>query len=478
MFGSPELKGAPLSSSSSDEVGHQVAQYRHKEPTIRGQALFVKSGKPLAPSETRRLVADAWGLPAPNLVVNLDAGGAHPATLVNKLLLDKSITGASFEKWRASSAQQVAQRRARAASEEKVEVAEMEEDVINELMLQKLTGVFAAVLDAAKLSNNWILVDRTTSSSATAELLLELAIEQTNTRPTIVVVDSVERLRAYDCDESAAQVAAIDALEACSRPLVADGGDALAAFAPLYEPSDFKQWASFVGRPPPCEPDPAHVREDVMDEIRATDSERARRAKKWASVVDKRKWMYYYQSATFGSGTHYVFLRSPSGGDTFPLEAAFPMGSVVAHGGTMAYKRIRAQIQTGNPMVMLYNSGGVTQAFASLHRAMLSDKAGGGGGAAEARAPLLAGAGADGGAIGEKPEDRSGMLLSQIEFVSTENWVKTFGLPEIMVRLCPSSSGHARTPLTFLPPARDVPPARRFSRSCTSARRASSRSRS
>ena len=84
-----------------------------------------------------------------------------------------------------------------------------------------------------------------------------------------------------------------------------------------------------------------------------------------------------WQKTTFGSGTHYVFLRSPSGGDAFPLDAAFPMGSVVAHGGTMAYKRIRAQIQTGNPMVMLYNSGGVTQAFASLHRAMLSDKAGG-----------------------------------------------------------------------------------------------------
>ena len=63
MFSSPELKGALTSSSSSDEVGHQVAQYRHKEPTIRGQALFVKSGKPLAPSETRKLVADAWGLP-------------------------------------------------------------------------------------------------------------------------------------------------------------------------------------------------------------------------------------------------------------------------------------------------------------------------------------------------------------------------------------------------------------------------------
>jgi hypothetical protein len=57
-----------------------------------------------------------------------------------------------------------------------------------------VAGVFAAVLDAAKLSNNWILIDRTRSSSATAELLRELAIELTNTRPTVVVVDSIERL--------------------------------------------------------------------------------------------------------------------------------------------------------------------------------------------------------------------------------------------------------------------------------------------
>jgi hypothetical protein len=36
---------------------------------------------------------------------------------------------------------------------------------------------------------------------------------------------------------------------------------------------------------------------------------------------------------------------------------------VCAHGGTAAYKRLRGAIQQGLPMVMLYNTGGVTQAF-------------------------------------------------------------------------------------------------------------------
>ena len=66
---------------------------------------------------------------------------------------------------------------------------------INSVIFTKLTEVFAAMVDAAKLAGNWIVVDRTDGSgSATAELLLEMALARGSPAPTILVIDSLERL--------------------------------------------------------------------------------------------------------------------------------------------------------------------------------------------------------------------------------------------------------------------------------------------
>ena len=44
------------------------------------------------------------------------------------------------------------------------------------------------MLDAATLAGSWIIVDRTDGSgSATAELLLEMAVERGGQKPTILV---------------------------------------------------------------------------------------------------------------------------------------------------------------------------------------------------------------------------------------------------------------------------------------------------
>lgn len=129
------------------------------------------------------------------------------------------------------------------------------------------------------------------------------------------------------------------------------------------------------------------------------------------------------------------FPTNPKAGDAFPLELAYPVGSVVAHGGTKAYKRIRASIQTGNPMVLLYNSGGVTQAFGSLHRALLRQDGDAGGG----------GGGATGGGETDEPGGAPSDLLGEIEYVAEENWVKSFGVPEVML----FQELHKRAPALF-----------------------------
>ena len=66
---------------------------------------------------------------------------------------------------------------------------------INNVIFTKVKEVFAALVDAIMLSNGWLIIDRTDGSgSATAELLLELALERGTSRPAIVVIDSLERL--------------------------------------------------------------------------------------------------------------------------------------------------------------------------------------------------------------------------------------------------------------------------------------------
>ena len=54
----------------------------------------------------------------------------------------------------------------------------------------------------------------------------------------------------------------------------------------------------------------------------------------------------------------------------FPWSGITQAGTVCASGGTGAFKRLRDILAAGQPMVMLHNTGGVTQAFASLARAL------------------------------------------------------------------------------------------------------------
>ena len=66
---------------------------------------------------------------------------------------------------------------------------------INNIIFTKLKEVFAALVDAATLAGSWIIVDRTAGSgSATAEILLEMALERVSSKPTVLVIDSLERL--------------------------------------------------------------------------------------------------------------------------------------------------------------------------------------------------------------------------------------------------------------------------------------------
>jgi len=115
------------------------------------------------------------------------------------------------------------------------------------------------------------------------------------------------------------------------------------------------------------------------------------------------KWQYHYLQACWPRGTHYILTSTFN--ENFDVGALGPTGYICANGQGMAYPRIRARIQAGSALVMLQNTGGVIQAFASLHRALLSTV----------------------------PPPDTLTLLSKLELVSPEAWSHTFGVTEINI---------------------------------------------
>jgi len=233
--------------------------------------------------------------------------------------------------------------------------------VINALLFQRLLTIFCAILDAASLSNNWILVNRSNAqgSSASGELLLELAIQQTSQRPVIVVIESLNRLRRFTNDDGPEQVKLLNKLrKSAVQSDIFEREHAhvvkMEAKYHIDEFGDYRKLMDTEKNPLPSEP---HHDDLNLEGV----------------VAERARWGYHYQSAMFSSGTHYIIL---DGDETvFPVTAFGQIGNVCAHGSTRAYQRIRNVIQQGRPLVMLNNTGGVTQAFSSLQKSMLASQA-------------------------------------------------------------------------------------------------------
>ena len=154
-----------------------------------------------------------------------------------------------------------------------------------------------------------------------------------------------------------------------------------------YNPEDYEDSKPFEDGDLPCKAFKEHIRADTKD------------------VAPKRKWMYHYNQTTFSSGTHYVFLESDT--EAFPLHAFGPTGYVHAHGGTLSYQRLRSRISQGRPLVMLHQTGGVSQAFGSLHKSI--------------------------GHMSADSMKSTDQILAEIDLFSSEKWAAGFGVPEIMM---------------------------------------------
>eukprot|EP00462_Mataza_sp_D1_P025043 CAMPEP_0175136710 /NCGR_PEP_ID=MMETSP0087-20121206/9427_1 /TAXON_ID=136419 /ORGANISM="Unknown Unknown, Strain D1" /LENGTH=869 /DNA_ID=CAMNT_0016419497 /DNA_START=108 /DNA_END=2717 /DNA_ORIENTATION=- len=384
-----------------------VGNFKHRTlgTTQLAQTMFVPEGYEFDREKMLEVVAKRWQLPLPNMLVKCDAGSAHPKDLATELLVAQD----QFADWKENAmfddrTRQVRMKKKKASTflpfkrKSSTETGStplqgitveaetplqpgLAREVISNVLYQKLVDVFAAVLDAAKLSNNWIVVDRTRGSSPTAELLLELAIQRTKCQPTIIVIDSLQRMKKFSCPEANDIRQQLEDVKESARPFGSDN-EVVSEVEHSLNAEKFLDWKKFVSKDLPCKAKSSHLVN--------------------GQVSDKRKWQYHYLAGVFPLGTHYIFMESED--DKFPLEMFGRTGYVAAHGGTVAYQRLRNIIQGGESLVMLYNSGGASQAFASIQR-------------------ILA----------RKPAARIQYLTSHMQITSKEKWANSFGVAEVML---------------------------------------------
>ena len=302
---------------------------------------------------------------------------------------------------------------------------------INNIIFTKVKEVFAALLDAAVLAGNWVIVDRTDGSgSATAELLLEMALERITTKPVILVIDSLERLgKARDGSRSIKIIQQLHDIFMDDEVIIQGepiGGEKLFTFDYKYTPDECA--ASLCHTPRRLRPLPscARLTPPVAVHVRYG---RYYNSTKFANIPDaqlpfavikehqrkaynntcdpNRKWRYVYVDGIFSAGTHIVIKNNDT--DSFDIEEAGTPGFLYAHGDSRTYKRLRSNIQQGRPIVMLHNSGGVVMAFSWLQRVM-----------AFQRPP-------------PDTQELGGPLRYLVANLSEANWTNDFGVPEMLM---------------------------------------------
>ena len=246
-----------------------------------------------------------WGAAAPDRLLYLDSDFTHPKTFVTPAL---SALG-QFKKQKMDAKSQVdlglkaaktsAAKDAAAAGKKGGAAAggkkggkpaaspeQMVLEIVNSVLFAKLVTSFTALVEAAAAANHWIVVDRVHALSPAAELLLECALEQSPTTPTVLVLDSYKRLRHFGgfADEVEAAAPRTDADEAsdgaarCLRDLrlVREAAVALpneeepssapvpTLPVPLTLPKFYNcerfvdPFATHCLAPPACAPEPAH----------------------------------------------------------------------------------------------------------------------------------------------------------------------------------------------------------------------------
>ena len=256
---------------------------------------------------------------------------------------------------------------------EKDTEAMLEVPLVNKLAFQRLLNVFSVLVDYAIYSNSYIVVDRVQNFSPTAELMLELALRKNPTStPVVLYVDSKARLEKANHKlkelkrakflRKSCSTTSIDFLNASIRQLVTPQGitwlrASASELANLTEQLERRA-------DPEKALDAQHVR-DVY-ELYGDEGELNRDGRPNQNLI----WKSFYAAQLFASATHYIVFDHFEHKGRSPISTLGTIGAVFLSGASREHRQIVDHIQAGLPMLLLESTGGVTQAFAHVMKAV------------------------------------------------------------------------------------------------------------
>ena len=278
---------------------------------------------------------------------------------------------------------------------EKDNAAMVNVPLASKLAFQRMQNVFAVLVDYAEFSNSFIVIDRVHNLSPTAEISIEVALRKNQgTGPVVLVMDSRPRLEAANKmlrdlvaagflhDEEKAYADAKNACKAANLQEPRLTEYKLTSTDHIGPKADLRRLVTSAGL--------AWLRA-AASELRKTEAminDHPRHRNMCQLVTDiyrlykpgdlspdgrpkmQRIWRVFYEAQLFASGTHYVIFDSIEPLAKPVIQTLGTVGTIFINGSTEEHKKLLETIQDGSPVLLLESTGGVTQAFAYVVKAV------------------------------------------------------------------------------------------------------------
>ena len=256
---------------------------------------------------------------------------------------------------------------------EKEMEAMLEVPLVNKLAFQRLLNVFSVLVDFSMYSNSFIVIDRIHNFSATAELMLEIALRKNPTStPTVMVLDckariekanhKLKELKRANFLRRGVDLQAGDFLNASLRQLVTPAGLTLLR-APTEALDRVK--LELANRPEASRRLDHQLVQDIY-ELYGDGTELRRDGRPRQELI----WKDLYAASIFASGTKYMIFDQVDPKGRSVLGTLGTTGWLFMSGSTVEHGKIVDAIQSGAPLLLLESTGGVTQAFAHAMKAV------------------------------------------------------------------------------------------------------------
>eukprot|EP00931_Biecheleriopsis_adriatica_P113052 TRINITY_DN8797_c0_g1_i1.p1 TRINITY_DN8797_c0_g1~~TRINITY_DN8797_c0_g1_i1.p1 ORF type:complete len:1113 (-),score=238.73 TRINITY_DN8797_c0_g1_i1:92-3430(-) len=350
------------------------------------EVALVPSKMMVAPKQVKELMSKkCWNLSPPDKLVTFDYGTRHKTDMMTL----HQIQQPAFKKLRTSAEQAVKSRQDQAVSSTSIAGKSELEQMMDSFMEELLEEVTQAVVEASFMSSSWVVIDRRshTNSSETAEHFLECCKATTGKPPVFLVLESISRFKAFKPSKEVVKqllvlgniIANASPLEEPSTPISAEK---------MYSLQDFQSWEKFQFEEGlttatldadsfekgnvwlPRKPEEKLVHKDQNGKVKLLNDGRP-------SVTKQLKWIYHYQQYLYQSGSHYIIFEDADT-SSFPMRTAgnedWPEAKIFACGESLAFDRVLHAFKAGIPSVLLGNTGGATQIFASLYKMCVEEK--------------------------------------------------------------------------------------------------------